>query len=96
MPVDLQEVDRIAGLAKLEFSEAEKARFVQQFNDILSYIEKISELDLTAVEPTIHMYPDAERTRSDVVQPGLSQQQALSNAPVSKQGLFSVPKVIGG
>ncbi len=96
MKIDLEEVERIARLAKLEFVSEEKQRFVEQFNQILAYMEKIGELDLSTVEPTTHVFTEAETMRSDIVRPSLPQEQVLANAPAQKYGLFSVPKVIGG
>jgi aspartyl-tRNA(Asn)/glutamyl-tRNA(Gln) amidotransferase subunit C len=95
MSVTLQEVDRIAALSKLEFSQAEKEKFAEQFNQILSYIEKLNELDLTQVAPTHHVWDAFNVFREDEVQAGLSVDQVLENAPASNMGHFSVPKVIG-
>jgi aspartyl-tRNA(Asn)/glutamyl-tRNA(Gln) amidotransferase subunit C len=95
MSVTLQEVDRIAALAKLEFSTEEKQKFTEQFNHILQYIEKLNELDLTNVAPTHHVWEAVNVFREDQVQPSLSQDQALANAPNRKMNFFSVPKVIG-
>lgn len=96
MIASIEEVERIARLAKLEFNAEERERFVQQFNQILSFMEKINELDLSNVTPTTHIVADENILRADIVRPSLTQEQVLQNAPVKKRGLFSVPKVIGG
>jgi aspartyl-tRNA(Asn)/glutamyl-tRNA(Gln) amidotransferase subunit C len=95
MSVTLQEVDRIAALAKLEFSAEEKQKFTEQFNQILQYIEKLNELDLTNVAPTHHVWEAGNVFREDRVQPSLTPDQVLANAPNRKMNFFSVPKVIG-
>lgn len=95
MAVTLEQVDQIARLAKLDFSEQEKATFVQQFNQILDYMTTLNELDTEDVEPTYNILELSNVMREDAVQPWLTQDEALANAPKSKHGFFSVPKVIG-
>jgi aspartyl-tRNA(Asn)/glutamyl-tRNA(Gln) amidotransferase subunit C len=95
MSVTIQDVDKIAQLAKLAFTEEEKKRFVDQFNQILAYVEKLNELDTDDVAPTYHVLDLKNVMREDVVEPWLTQEEALANAPKQKNGYFSVPKVIG-
>ncbi|HPI74981.1 MAG TPA: Asp-tRNA(Asn)/Glu-tRNA(Gln) amidotransferase subunit GatC [bacterium] len=95
MSVPLEEVDRIAGLAKLQFSADEKSKFAAQFNQIIQYIEKLAELDLTQVEPMSQVGVGINVFRDDCVQPSLTVEQVLANAPARKLDFFSVPKVIG-
>jgi aspartyl-tRNA(Asn)/glutamyl-tRNA(Gln) amidotransferase subunit C len=95
MSVTLQQVESIATLAKLTFSDEEKETFVEQFNQILKYMEKLNELDTENVEPTYNVLDLKNVTRADVAKPWLTQEEALANAPKSKHGFFSVPKVIG-
>ena len=95
MPVTLNEVEKIAKLAKLSFSEKEKEMFVQQFNQILLYMEKLNELDTENVPATTHVLDLKNVLRKDEVIPWLTQEEAMANAPKQKDGFFSVPKVIG-
>lgn len=95
MSVTIQEVENIAKLAKLSFSEEENERFVEQFNQILSYMEKLNELDTSDVEPTYNPLALRNVMRTDEAKTWLSQDEALANAPFSNHGFFSVPKVIG-
>lgn len=95
MAVTIQQVDNIARLAKLSFSQDEKEKFVEQFNQILNYMEKLSELDTSDVEPTYNVLALTNVMRSDEEKTWLSQEEALANAPRSNHGFFSVPKVIG-
>lgn len=95
MSVSIEEVEKIARLAKLEFSQDEKKKFVEQFNQILQYVDKLNELDTTDVEPTAHVLELKNVTRSDEAKQWFTQFEALKNAPKQKAGHFSVPKVIG-
>jgi aspartyl-tRNA(Asn)/glutamyl-tRNA(Gln) amidotransferase subunit C len=96
MQVTPAEVERIARLAKLSFSEDEKAQFAAEFNQMLAYVEKLDELDLEGVEPSTHPLHSGAPLREDTVRPSLLREKALANAPASHDGFFSVPKVIGG
>ncbi len=96
MKVTTAEVERIAGLAKLAFSQAEKEQFTAEFNRMLDFIGKLDELDLEGIEPAAHPLQSGAPLREDVVTPSLSREEALRNAPAAHDGFFSVPKVIGG
>ena len=95
MSVTRKDVDHIATLARLEFSEAEKEHFTHQMNEILTYVEKLNELDTSNVEPLSHVIELNNVFREDVVQLSLSQATALQNAPSADDEHFKVPKVIG-
>ena len=96
MPVTIKDVEHIAELARLEFSQEEKEKFTHQLNDILKYVEKLNELDTTNVEPLSHVIDLKNVFREDEVVPSLPTEEALKNAPAKKDTLFKVPKVIGG
>ena len=95
MPVSIQEVENIAKLAKLAFSEEEKIKFTRHFNQILTYMEKLNELDTTEISPTLHVNGIKNVMRPDKAEESMNVDDILSNAPNSKSGCFSVPKVIG-
>ncbi len=95
MAVTLKDVEHIARLAKLEFSEAEKETFTHQLNAILAYVEQLNTLDTGTVEPLSHVIDVQNVFREDVVQPGLTPADALKNAPAKTEKFFKVPKVIG-
>jgi len=95
MSVTVQDVENIARLAKLSFSGEEKEKFMDQFNQILQYMEKLNELDTENVEPTYNVLELSNVMRQDKVKTWLTQEEALANAPKSNHGFFSVPKVIG-
>ena len=95
MPIEIEDVEKIATLAKLEFSSQEKQELAKELEQIVSYVARLNELDTKAVEPTLHITDLKNVLREDNVQDWLDQEQALANAPQKKQGYFSVPKVIG-
>ncbi|MCX6135011.1 MAG: Asp-tRNA(Asn)/Glu-tRNA(Gln) amidotransferase subunit GatC [Ignavibacteriales bacterium] len=95
MSVTLKDVDHIAKLARLEFTDEEKATFTHQLNSILAYVEQLNKLDTTNVEPLAHVIELEDAFRVDVVRPGVSQEDALKNAPAKNEKFFKVPKVIG-
>ena len=95
MPVTLKDVEHIASLAKLEFSDAEKEKLTHQMNQILEYMDQLNSLDTTAVEPLSHVIELSNVFRNDEVKPGVTTEDALKNAPDRNEQFFKVPKVIG-
>ena len=95
MSVTVKEVDHIAKLARLEFTDEEKEKLTHQLNSILVYMEQLNKLDTQNVEPLSHVIDLENVLREDVVRPGLSTEDALRNAPSKTEKFFKVPKVIG-
>ncbi len=91
------DVERIATLARLELSDAEKDLFVRQLTEVLEYAEQIQAIDTTGVPPTSQVLSHQPADRDDRPQPSLSNQEALANAPDPsvQTGFFRVPRVIG-
>jgi len=87
-------VQYVAKLARIALSPEEAQKFESQLGHVLQYIAKLNELDVTAVEPTAHAVPLVNIVRPDVVQPSLSHEEALRNAPAKANGLFVVPKIV--
>jgi len=87
-------VKYVAHLARLALSPDEEVKLGAQLGNILGYIEKLSELDVTGVEPTAHAMPLVNVTRADEVRPSLPHEDALRNAPRQAGGLFVVPKIV--
>ena len=87
-------VQYAAKLARLSLTPDEEAKFGAQLGQVLDYIEKLKELDVTGVEPTAHALGRVNVTRPDVVTPSLSHEDALRNAPAKSGGLFVVPKIV--
>jgi aspartyl-tRNA(Asn)/glutamyl-tRNA(Gln) amidotransferase subunit C len=90
------DVDRIATLARLELNDAEKDLFVHQLSHVLEYAEQIQAIDTSGVPPTSHVLSHMPSDRPDESRPGLTNAEALSNAPdpSSQSGLFRVPRVL--
>jgi aspartyl-tRNA(Asn)/glutamyl-tRNA(Gln) amidotransferase subunit C len=94
--ITLEEVRHVAKLARLALTEDHLRRLTSQLELILGYVDKLSEVDVTGVEPMAHALPVHNFFRDDVVEPSLSLEQVLGNAPDTDGPFFKVPKVIGG
>ena len=94
MSVTKKDVEAVAALARLTFTEEEKERFTDTLNDILAYMDKLSELDTDDVEPLTHILPVENVMRPDEVAPSFDQDTALANAPKHARGFFVIPRVI--
>ena len=88
------DVKYVAHLARLALTPAEEQKIGAQLGNILGYIEKLRELDVSQVEPTAHAVPLTNVTRPDEIQPSLPTEEALRNAPAQANGLFIVPKIV--
>lgn len=93
MPLTLQEVEHIARLARLELSEAEKARYREQLSAILDYVAQLQQLDTSSIPPTASVFSGDSHLRPDVPRPGLPREVLLQNAPEQEQGQFKIPPV---
>jgi len=94
MKIEIGEVEHVARLARLTLSKEEKELFTIQLNAILDYIEKLNELNTTAVAPTFHVVSHRNTMRDDEVKESYSQETSLENAPDKSKGCFRVPKII--
>lgn len=96
--LSLDEVTRIATLARLALTDEESHLFARQLADILSYAEQVQRIDTTGVPATAHVHPELRTERPDEPRPSITVADALSNAPDADRdaGLFKVPRVIGG
>lgn len=92
------DVERIAALAHLELTDAEKALFTKQLVDVLAYAEQVQQVDTTGVPATAQVHGAEGRERADEPLASLSTDDILANAPdgAPEAGLFRVPRVIGG
>lgn len=88
------DVNYIAKLARLNLDPVERDKLSAQMNDILSYVQKLNELDTSHVDATLHILPVHNVTRPDKVVPSLDTETVLKNAPESRDRLFIVPQVI--
>lgn len=94
MSVDVATVKRVARLARLAVTEEEAVRMTGELNGILGFVEQLSEVDVTGVEPMTSVIPMAMKMRRDVVNDGNIADQIVSNAPLTEQNFFEVPKVV--
>jgi aspartyl-tRNA(Asn)/glutamyl-tRNA(Gln) amidotransferase subunit C len=96
MKVTIADVEYIAQLARLTYSDEEKQKLTEQFNTILEYIETLNELNTDNVEPLSHVIELSNVIREDEVKPSLPVEEVLKNAPAKSEDFFKVPKVLGG
>jgi len=89
-----KDVEHVAMLARLHLDEEEKAKYTEQLNSILDYMEKLNQLDTEKVEPTSHVLPIKNVFRKDKVEKSLANEEVLANAPDKEDGYFKVPKII--
>lgn len=97
MKISEKDVRYVAALASLELSEDEVAHLAADMDSILTYVEKLNELDTAAIEPMAQVLYDAPEDvamRADAARPSFSQEKALGNAPENGAGHFKVSKVI--
>lgn len=94
MKIDDKMIEKISGLAQLEFEEKEKEKIRQDLEQILTFVEKLNELDTENVEPLIYLSDKTDVLREDRVQSYISHEEALLNAPEKSGRFFKVPKVI--
>lgn len=94
MSVTIKDVEHIASLARLKFTDEELENFTGQLNKILEYMEKLNELDTKTVEPLSHPVESVNVFREDNVKQSTDRKDALKNAPDTDDEFFRVPKVI--
>lgn len=99
MALSLDEVRRIAVLARLRLSPEEEVAFGGQLSAILDHVAQLAELDVSGVEPMTHALAAGERgevaaLREDALLPGLPPDEALAAAPAREGTCFKVPRII--
>jgi aspartyl-tRNA(Asn)/glutamyl-tRNA(Gln) amidotransferase subunit C len=94
MKIDRAEVEKIARLARLDLASSDIEVFRTQLSDILTYVEKLDELDTANAEPTSHVLDLMNVGRLDAIVPPLPADKALANAPDRAGSFFRVPKII--
>ena len=88
------DLSRAVKLARIELTPEEERRLAPQLSEVLQYVNKLNELDVSDVEPTAHAAPLSNVMREDQPRETLSQEDALRNAPKTANGLFVVPKIV--
>jgi len=94
MKITEEEVKHVAHLSRLHLSEDELGMMTEQLDTILSYVDKLGELDTEGVIPTTHAFRKVNAFREDKVKESLSQEESLKNGPSQNGTFFQVPRVI--
>lgn len=94
MSVSQDDVQHVAQLARLDFSEEEEHRMAEELSQILDYVDKLNELDTSGVPPMSHVLDVTNVFRADEVETRINRDQALALAPAADGEYFQVPKVI--
>jgi aspartyl-tRNA(Asn)/glutamyl-tRNA(Gln) amidotransferase subunit C len=87
-------IEHLAQLARLSVSDNEKTLFADQIDSILSYMDKLNELDTSTIEPTSHVISLSNVVREDLLKDSLERENALRNAPDRTDKFYRVPKII--
>ena len=94
MSVDQTTVKRVAKLARIALSEEDAVRMEGELNAILGFVEQLSEVDVSGVEPMTSVTPMEMKKRDDVVSDGSKAEDVVANAPETSDNYFLVPKVV--
>ena len=94
MKVDHDTLHKIAHLARLDVKPEEETDLLNSLNGVLTWMEQLSEVDTTGVEPLTHISAETNVLRDDVVGNHLAREKALANAPQHNEKFFEVPKVL--
>ena len=94
MKITVEEVERVAVLARLRLTVDEKSQLTQQLDDILEYMDKLNQLDTAQVEPFTHALETENALREDAVTNQPNTEALLANAPDRDGTFFKVPKII--
>ncbi len=95
MSISRQDVEKVSLLARLDLTDEELARMTEQLSQIVAYVDQLSEVDTTAVEPMAHAIEIVNRFREDQVASSLPREEALANAPCHNGTGYLVPAVLG-
>ena len=94
MSVSKKDVEYVAELARLNFSEEEKFNLIEDLNSVLGYVEKLNELDTDNVDIIVNPYFIENKFREDEIEPSMELSAVLNNAPDKLEEYIVVPKII--
>ncbi|WP_306152973.1 Asp-tRNA(Asn)/Glu-tRNA(Gln) amidotransferase subunit GatC [Roseovarius sp. MMSF_3281] len=94
MSIDKETAAKVAKLARIRVEDDALPALAEEFNNILGFIEQLSEVDVEGVEPMTSVTPMRLKRREDRVTEGGMPEKVLSNAPDAREGFFAVPKVV--
>ena len=87
-------IEKLAHLSRLEFNSKEKNEIKNDLQKMIAFVEKLNDLDISGVEPLLHMTDEVNVLREDEVKGSIERDEALKNAPEHDGRFFKVPKVI--
>ena len=93
MPLTRAQVRHVAQLARIGLEAGDEEFYAEQLSGILEHIDRLQQLDTESIPPTAQVVEVANTLREDVPRPGLSQADALANAPAAVDGFFRVPSI---
>jgi len=94
MKITEELIDHIAHLARLEFQGEDKVSIKKDMERMIEFVDKLSEVDTTNVEPLIFMSEEINRLREDESKVTVTHEEALMNAPKKDSDYFRIPKVL--
>ena len=94
MKITEELIDHIAHLARLEFQGEDKVSIKKDMERMIEFVDKLSEVDTTNVEPLIFMSEEINRLREDDPKVTVTHEEALKNAPKKDSDYFRIPKVL--
>lgn len=94
MKITRETIEHVANLARLNLTELEKEKLTTEMASIISYVDKLNELDTSGILPTAHVIPIKNVFREDKVEKSYDREKILANAPSHEDGCFKVPKVM--
>ncbi len=94
MKVNRETIEHVAELSRLNLTETEKERLTSEMEKIISYVDKLNELDTSDVKPMEHVIPIRNVLREDKTEKSYDREKILANAPFREDGCFKVPKVV--
>jgi aspartyl-tRNA(Asn)/glutamyl-tRNA(Gln) amidotransferase subunit C len=94
MQISQQDVEKVAQLARLAVTSAEKGAFAEQLSQILTHVDRLNQYDTAGVEPTATVMGQVNVFRDDVIRPSLPSDKALASAPEREADGFVVPKIL--
>ena len=93
MKIDRNTLTKIAHLARLEVKEEEEERLLQSLSEILTWVEKLNEVETENIEPLTNMSQEVNKLRDDQAGKPLEYERGLKNAPEKSGGFFKVPRI---
>ncbi|HZK43513.1 MAG TPA: Asp-tRNA(Asn)/Glu-tRNA(Gln) amidotransferase subunit GatC [Syntrophomonadaceae bacterium] len=94
MDLTIKDIEDIALLARLNLSEQEKETLIKELGTLFNFVDKLQDLDTEGIEPLINTLSVYNVFRSDEVRQSPSREEMLSNAPLTEDGYYKVPKIM--